>query len=267
MSAPEFTPGQNIPIATLANLRDIGGYATNGGGRVRTGLVFRSAELSKLSDEDAASFGKLGVKTVFDLRSEAERAAGVDRPTGAREVVLDVMADASSSVAAQLVKFADNPAAMADALSGDKLTSLYEETYRGFVDVPSAKAAYAEMFTEIAGTENLPALFHCTAGKDRTGWGAASLLLFLGVAEDDVRRDYMSTNEQLLPTLQPTFDSVAATGGDPDLMRSVYSVDIRYLEAALGAATESFGSIDGYFSEGLGLGDDVLQALRDRLTE
>lgn len=267
MSAPEFTPGQNIPIATLPNLRDIGGYGTADGRRVRTGLVFRSADTSRVTDGDAVAFGELGIRTVFDLRTVSERAAAPDRDLGVREVVLDVIADSEVGVAANLVELTDDPAGLTAALAGDRLAVLYDETYRQFVEAPTADEAYATLFTEIARSEDIPVLFHCTAGKDRTGWAAASLLLFLGVSEEDVTHDYLQTNVQLLPALQPVFDSFATAGGDADLLKSVYSVDRSYLDTALGVAVERYGSIEGYFADGLKLDADTLQAIRDRLTE
>lgn len=267
MSAPEFIAGMSIPIATLPNLRDLGGYETEDGSQVRTGLVFRSSETSRISDEDALAFGELGIRTVFDLRTAREREATPDRDLGVRQVVLDVIADSKVGVAANLVELADDPAGLSAALDGDRLAVLYDETYRQFAEAPSADEAYAQLFTEIARSDDLPALFHCTAGKDRTGWAAASLLLFLGVSQEDVMHDYLQTNSQLLPALQPVFDSFASRGGDPDLLRSVYSVDRQYLETTLGVVTDRYGTIEGYFAEGLKLDENVRRDLRARLIE
>jgi protein-tyrosine phosphatase len=135
------------------------------------------------------------------------------------------------------------------------------------VSLPSALTAYRQYFTDIAKEAHRPALFHCTTGKDRTGWAAAATLLILGVSEEDVRYDFQLTNRDLVPALQPVFDRFAALGGDPDLLRPVIGVEAQYLEAALDEARTRFGSIEGYFSDGLGIDADGQAALRRALVE
>jgi hypothetical protein len=78
-----------------------------------------------------------------------------------------------------------------------------------------------------------PAVFHCTTGKDGTGWAAASTLLVLGVSTDDVFADYLLTNDQLLPTLQPLLDQFRSIGGDPELLMPVVGVQKEYLQTVL----------------------------------
>ena len=116
------------------------------------------------------------------------------------------------------------------------------------------------MFTEIVDGAR-PALFHCTTGKDRTGWAAAAILTLLGVSEEDVLTDYMITNRDLLPALEPYFDRFAAAGGDPALLRPVLGVE-GDLRAAFDEMQTRFGSIESYFSDGLGIDDDGQRAVR-----
>ena len=267
MSEPEDTPGTNIRIATLPNLRDLGGYRVNSGGTVRRGVLYRSVELGRMDDADLELFRDLGVKTVFDLRTDAEREKSPDRDAGQKEVALNVLADADGAAPARLLQLAGNPAGAEEMLGDGKAKELFLHAYSEFIDLPSADAAFSRFFTGIAETEELPALIHCTTGKDRTGWAAASLLLFLGVSEDDVVGDYLRTNDQLLPALKPLVDNFEAQGGDPELLRPVLGVDPDYLEVTLGMMNERYGSIDGYVSEALGLDDEAQQAIHDRLVE
>lgn len=267
MDATDFEPGRNIPIGTVPNLRDAGGYATSDGGRVRTGMVYRSVELGKLEGADVELFGDLGIGTVFDLRTAAEREASPDRAPGTRQVNLDVIADSTGSAAAQLLQLIHDPTGAATAMGGGSVAAIYTEAYTEFVELDSAHRSYNRMFSELAEARDLPGLIHCSAGKDRTGWAVASLLLLLGVSEADVERDYLRTNEQLIPALQPTFDAFEAAGGDPDLMRSVFSVRREYLQTSLDIVLGRHGSIEGYFQEDLGLDESTVQALRDRLVE
>lgn len=267
MSESILAPGQNIPVESLPNLRDVGGYVTRDGRKVRTGRLYRSVLLGRLTDGDVVKVQELGIRTVFDLRTTAEQQATPDRDIGARTVGLDVVADRSGEGPASLLAKMDDPAAIGAALSDGQGAEIMRTAYRELVTLPSAHRAYNRFFTDLAGEDNLPALVHCTTGKDRTGWAAASTLLFLGVDEEEVFHDYLLTNDQLLPALKPIFDQFESVGGDPSLLRPVLSVDRTYLETAIDLMTETYGSIERYMTDGLGLDEETLTALRDRLIQ
>ena len=166
---------------------------------------------------------------------------------------------------ASLLAKMDDPAAISAALSNGQGEQMMREAYRDLIELPSANRSFARFFTELAESESLPALFHCTTGKDRTGWAAATTLTFLGVSREDVYHDYLQTNPQLLPALKPIFDQFESVGGNPGDLRPVLSVDRSYLDTAMDLMHERYGSIDGYMKEGLGLGPEILEALRARL--
>lgn len=203
-------PGDPIPMKTLPNLRDLGGYKTATGGKVISGALFRSAALSDLSDADAEALTALGIKTVFDFRGAGERTERPDRvPAGARVVATDVLADSSGA---------------ADPL-------------REVVSLASALRAYRTFFLEVTEDANRPALFHCVGGANRTGWAAAATLLLLGVSQDDVIADYTASSE----------------AKEADLATSLDEMDKRY------------GSIESYFTVGLGIGPAGREELRTAL--
>jgi len=259
-------PGRRINIASLPNLRDIGGYATTTGGRVRTGQLYRSTELNHLQGEDLEEFAALGVRTVFDMRTAGERDAEPDVvPEGIEQIVCDVLKDSQSAAPAQLHKVLSDPALAEQMLGGGKAAQMFERGYREIVSLPSALSAYRVFFTSIAQDARRPALFHCTTGKDRTGWAAAAMLLLLGVSEQDVLYDYELTNRDLLPALKPVMEQFRAAGGDPHLLEPVLGVDAVYLRTALDEMTQKFGSIEFYFAAGLGIDSDEQRALRDML--
>ncbi|MER8183886.1 tyrosine-protein phosphatase [Kitasatospora sp. NPDC094015] len=261
------TPGQAIPISGVPNLRDLGGWATPGG-RVVRGQVFRSAEFSTLQGDDATSFAALGIRSVYDLRTDDERAAQANLlPDGVAYVIVDVLADHAGAGPAQLLQVMGDPQGAEQMLGGGKAVKMFEASYREFLSLPSATAGFRQFFDAIAKDENRPALFHCTTGKDRTGWAAAALLMLLGVDDDDVLADYLLTNEQLLPSLQPTIDKFASVGGDPELLQPVLGVRKEYLDAARDEMVTRYRSIDGYFSDGLRLDTATIDRLRSSLVE
>lgn len=265
MSSPDSAPGSSIPVETLPNLRDLGGHRTTDGKSVRRGQLYRSVLLGRLSDADAKRMKELGLKTVFDFRTAAEHEATPDRDIGAREINLDVLADRSGHGPASLLAKMDDPVAINTALADGQGSEMMRTAYRELIELPSANDSYSSFFNAIATDSSLPALFHCTTGKDRTGWAAASALLFLGVPEDDVFHEYLLTNEQLLPALKPFLTQFESIGGDPALLKPVLGVDRSYLATAIDLVNEKYGSIDGYMREGLELGEKTLAALRDRL--
>ena len=112
-------PGAVIPLASVANLRDLGGWRTRDGRMVRHGLLFRSAELDNLADDDLQAFERPGIRTIYDLRTEVERAAQPDRvPDGVEHVVVDVLADSFSSAAAQVIEVPTDPKEAEELLGG-----------------------------------------------------------------------------------------------------------------------------------------------------
>jgi len=266
MPTNAFQPGQNIPIPTIPNLRDLGGWATPTG-KVRRGLLYRSAEFSKLAGEDAAAFGTLGIRSVYDFRTEPERAAQPNVvPAGVEYVVLDILADSTNAAPAQILKVLGDPKGAQELLGGNKAAAMFEAGYREIVSLSSALTGYRQFFTDIGKKEHRPAVFHCTTGKDRTGWGAAALLLLLGVGEEDVYRDYLLTNA-LLPAMQPMIEKFTSIGGDPDLLTPVLGVAKPYLAAGITEMQSKFGTIDGYFSAGLGLDTATIESLKTTYVE
>jgi len=264
---PSMTDTDPLPRFTapgVSNLRDVGGHVTTAGASVRTGVLYRSGHLDHADDAGFVSFAELGLGTVFDLRGLAERELVPGRvPDGVRVLHLDVLADADSSLSANLVDmFTDTAAAEAILRSGDIRTH-YLGTYRNLVLLDSARNAYRSLFTELAGSDEVT-LFHCTAGKDRTGWAAAALLWLLGVDDDTITDDYLLSNGPVVAAFRPLIDRFAAAGGDPELLIPAFRVEAEYLDASRAAVADHFGSIEEYFDDGLGLGVDLRSRLRER---
>ncbi len=257
---------QTPTIPTLANFRDLGGLSA-AGGEVRPGQLFRSGHLADLSDADRATVDGLGLGVVFDFRTTGEAQKKPDPAVaGAAGVHLDILADAELAVPANLVGLFADPktaAKVSEQLATSDVRGKLAQTYRGLVNLDSARTGYSAFFGGLAASD-APALFHCTAGKDRTGWGAAALLTLLGVGRDDVYADYLLTNELFLPTFGELFASFAEAGGDAELLRPVLGVEEAFLDAAFDEVDREYGSIATYFTAGLGVDTDTQRALRDR---
>jgi protein-tyrosine phosphatase len=256
-------PGAGLGLATAPNLRDVGGWPTRDGARVVRGALYRSTDLSRLAGSDVQALAGLGIRSVYDLRTEGERDTAPDiLPPGAVYHPLDVLGDSTMAVPANLMALLADPPAATEALTGARVRGLFDSAYREIVGLPSALAGYRAMFTDLADAAGRPALVHCTTGKDRTGWAVAALLMLVEVSEDDVMAEYLVTNDLLLPALEPMFAQFRDAGGDPSVLVPVLGVEREYLTSGLDEMTRRFGSIEGYFSEGLGLDAPTIDRLR-----
>ncbi|MFE9932508.1 tyrosine-protein phosphatase [Streptomyces sp. NPDC005533] len=259
------------PSTTVANLRDLGGTPLAGGRTVRPGLVLRSGQLDRLDLDADPVVAALGVRTVIDFRTDAERADHPDRiPDGARLLVGDVLADklreaGKKPAASQLKDLLSDPAVAEEHLGGGKAQALFADTYRSFVNSVSAQAAYRMLLTEAADPTAGPLLFHCTAGKDRTGWGATVILALLGADQETLMAEYLSVNPAVKQAFAPMIEGFTAAGGDPDIALALIGVFPSYLEAALDEVETRYGSMEKYVREGLGVPDETVDALRARL--
>ncbi len=253
-----------LGIASVPNLRDVGGVGTRSGRLVRTGLLFRSGAPRGLAGADLEAFRRLGIRWVYDLRGRHERQLAPDSlPPGTGYVSADVLADWAEGGPDRLFALFEDPDAARRELGGGRAEALWIEQYRRLVTLPSARAAYGRIFRELARADHRPALVHCSGGKDRSGWAAAALLLLLDVAPDVVRTDFLRGGMRRDGSASEMMRALVERGGDPELWRPVLAADPRYLEAALDEVRVSFGSIAEYFAVGLGVDEAAQDALRD----
>lgn len=263
---------------TVANLRDLGGTPLSGGRTVRPGLVLRSGQLDRLDLGVDTAVAALGIRTVLDFRTDVERDEHPDRmPPGARLLIADALADKVKGdtsgandgpgkiPAAQLKEMLSDPVVAEEHLGGGKVQALFASVYRSLVSSGSAQAAYRLLLTELADPQAGPLLFHCTAGKDRTGWGATVILSLLGADDETLLTEYLSVNPAVKIAFAPMIEGFTAAGGDPDIALALIGVFPSYLEAALDEVDTRYGSMEKYVREGLGVSDDTVEALRARL--
>jgi protein-tyrosine phosphatase len=259
---------RHVPLQGQPNFRDLGGYETSGGGRVRRRMVYRSGELSKLTDADLAKLEELGIKTVVDFRSTAEvKSRGVDRlPKGARQLSLPIDSGDLATVLIQALETGDTSKLPSNVLADANRTIIRDAT-----------SQYAALFKALADPAALPLVFHCTHGKDRAGVASAVVLMALGVPADRAREDYLQSNvfrkEQNDKELLHIRHGLAKQSGIPpadvDLgkLEELFWLEDSYFDAMLSEIKSAHGSLDGYLKEGLGLSAGRLDVLRVQLTE
>jgi protein-tyrosine phosphatase len=258
-------PGTSLGIASVPNLRDVGGYATADGSLVRRGIAYRANQLNPISADDMQKIAALGLKNDFDLRTIAEREAKPDElPPNVKVVSLNVLGDGAGTVPINLEQLFSDPKQTDEMLGGGRAADLLLKAYREFITLPSANAAYRELFLNLGDPKQLPSIYHCTAGKDRTGWASAALLTLLGVPQQAVYADYLKSNEYVLPVYKPYIDQFVASGGDPAILQDLMGVKAEYLKASFDEVNTRYGGIEGYFEKGLGIDPAQQQKIRDR---
>jgi protein-tyrosine phosphatase len=258
-------------LAGAPNSRDLGGLVGAGGRRVRAGRLIRTAALGRLADDDLPILGKLGVACVVDLRDDSEIAVAppdrlVGRPRVIHMPIHDPRHPVFTYVSAVLL---GHDLTAYEALAHEGTPAAMAAIYRWFVSSTSARTGFAEVVRLAAQPANLPLLFHCSAGKDRTGWLSVILLTALGVDESAIRWDYLRSNE-LTESLQEVI-LAAMQARQPALdiesVRPVLQVRPEYLDAAYGEVERVYGSVHGYLRDGLGISDNLIDALRRHLLD
>ena len=265
--APGQSLGAFLDIPSLPNLRDVGGYQNKDGLFVVKGKTYRSNAFNPMNQQELIKLGTLNLKNDYDLRTTEEIALAPDIVSpSVRYTQLNVMAD-DAQVAIppdQLTILFQDPKKTSQKFGGAQgVVKIFTKSYRGFVSMPSAKKNYRTLFLSLQNPNASPNVFHCTNGKDRTGWAAASLLALLGVSKEKIYEDYLLSNQYLLPFHQREIDAFAAKGGDPEILISLFGVKRAYLDAAFDEMHNRYGSIEQYFSKGLGIGPATQQKIRE----
>jgi len=244
----------SIPLANASNLRDIGGWPTIEGRRVRAGLVFRAPALVELSPEDKASVAALGLRTVADFRGRSERAHNPVHIGGARNISLPI----EPSVGAGL-KDILRTGELTGHFTRDDLMELLRDAYRAYA--LESFDQYRTLFALLLQDDGLPLLLHCSAGKDRTGFGSALLLTAVGVPWEQVMQDYLATNRLWRREIARNF---SLPGDLADVLLGAHET---LLTAAFDAIRQVHGSIDAYLAGPIGLDAPARARLAQLLLE
>jgi len=245
-----------VPIAGSLNFRDFGGYETVDGKLVRTGRLFRCGSLSYIPQHAHADFTELDIGVICDLRRDEEAQASPTPNVTPFNCSVRIPIDPGSSFQLR-DSFEKDGHTLEQRI--EFMTEITREIARDHTD------EYRRLFEELLNVDN-GFLLHCTAGKDRTGFGAAMILYALGVPEDVIVEDYLLTNTatELLDIMRPMFEKRYGDRVDDASLIVTAGVKEQYLRAALEEVHQHFGSIDGYL-EAVGIDQAVNRELRSRL--
>ena len=262
-----MTPPLPTPILACApNFRDIGGYRGADGGAVRSGRIFRSQLIARPSDDDKAALRRIAIRYVCDLRGAHEREAAPNRWLEEPLPVLshlDIGMDVRSGAGELLGIIAADP-----TVNGIRTMMM-----RTYSLLPGAFAGKLGPFLDalLAGA-HFPALIHCTAGKDRTGFVTAMLLLTLGVSRDDVDYDYALTEkftdmERMMAASAQYLTGIVGDKIVPSdaMLRLLCGTSPDYLDAALAVIDADYGSAEAYLEQTAGFDAAKRAALRQLL--
>jgi protein-tyrosine phosphatase len=247
-----------VPLDGTMNFRDLGGYVGADGRSVRWGRVYRSDALAQLSDSDHVTLATLGLATILDVRGPRETEAQpprlpVDGSIAWVEAPIAAEVEGSPSIDSQIRRREISSYGVED------MVGLYVTL------VCEAASSVGTVFDALTATDQ-PAVFHCAAGKDRTGMIAAMLLEVLGVGEDDVLDDYELTNRYRTGArLAALREELEPLGIDLDPFMDFFRPNRLTMVGALATLRTEYGSIEAFLVGPAGARPDTVERLRGRL--
>jgi protein-tyrosine phosphatase len=240
----QTTTTRELSLQVAHNVRHLGGYATASGATTGESLV-RSGSLHRLTDAGVATLADTGVRTIVDLRSAVERE---------RDITPEVERFGIVRVNAPVFEQDASPVGLSQEFAG------FATVYPRFLD--TGAAAYRTLFQTIADSDG-GVLFHCAAGKDRTGVAAALLLGLAGVDDDTIVADFTVSETLLAPLLSEWLPKMAERGLSEDGARAIMASKAPDMRATLEHIRARYGSAEGYLHE-IGLPESVTSAVRAR---
>ncbi|WP_018750568.1 tyrosine-protein phosphatase [Paenibacillus sanguinis] len=240
-----------VPLGSVPNFRDMGGYAGADGRRVQWGKLYRSAELARMTERDIQYARSLGIVWICDLRTPRE-VQRYPSPRIGGELTENLSFMAST----------DPEEMFAASVTGDMLADANRQM------VGNTELA-AHFLRRLLDQQGAPILFHCAAGKDRTGFIGSLILQALGACREDILNDYALTNR-----FSERLNVETSNGGDPawatkmkelpeDVRFALMEARPAYLQAAFDEIDRKYGDFETYWTRGLGLSLEELRQLRD----
>lgn len=264
----ENMTGTRIPLESLPNTRDLGGIRTADGRSIRLRRLLRSGALAGISDADREKLLKeYNLKTVIDFRTDTEREEKPDPEMEGVQIIINPIAEEETMGITRgrrgLLELLD--------LKQDA-DELMMKIYPRLVGDTLSREHYARFFEYLLAQEEGAILWHCSAGKDRAGLGAALVLAALGVPESTIRADYLLTNTYLQPVNEQLIAQLAKVSGASAeklaKVKIIFDAKEAYFDSALNYIKNEYGTATEYLKKALGMDKRKLQKLqRMYLTE
>lgn len=236
---------RHLPMTGGFNFRDIGGYKTQNGHFVKWGKILRSDDLSTLTDADMNYLSNIPLLTVIDYRSQEEIAHAKDK------IPASVKNDLTYSISPGNVTSAD----VIQKMDATKIDAYMQQINVEFVTDSSAIAQFRKMFAHLQDpTDNTPLLYHCTAGKDRTGMSTALILYALGVDDKTVMDDYLLSNQYIEAKFAKYVEAA------PQL-KDMFIVKSSFLQSGIDAIKKNYGNVDNFLTQKLDVNIDKFREL------
>ena len=270
---------QFIPVNGIINARDLGGYIMQDGRRLRDGMLLRSAHLADATDEDLQYLSSIPIAKVIDFRKDIEMNGKTDRMVpGAEYIRLEI--DASGKIVSQATedekklftgnKQFDVKKFMVMAAFNPMAQRIAQLMYPNLTNDPECQKQFSLFFRLILETENGAILYHCTQGKDRTGFASALILAALGADRDTIVADFDATNRVYEEDVRQCCQNVRLMGGKENEIATVKSflgANTDNFIKALESIDREFGTMEAYLKGPIGLTEQDILTLRERYLE
>ena len=245
---------RNIQLEGATNFRDLGGYEASEGSKIRKGLIYRSDHLSNLTSSDFNVLNKLGIKTVCDFRSENEM---IENPSpfnqSSSPKLLHIPIKTLGTQDLQELS-------SREGITSQELANALQSHYVLYVN--QHKKKYSSFLENIALGE-IPIVFHCFAGKDRTGFASLLLLGLMGVKKDVIIEDYLLTNKYYKgPTSGSNWNEVIS-----EKIKPLFEARIDYINAAFNEIESRYIKIDDFVIKELNINLDIIDKIKNKLLE
>lgn len=268
-SAPK---DRTVAFEGIENARELGGLQMQDGRTIRAGKLVRSAELSKATDADVALLKKrFGLTDVFDFRFEAERSKAMDREIeGVKNTWLStlpekfVAAFASGRADTTVVKSRSLMETLSEYAFNPKAQEMAQKLYPAIVMDTTSQKRYGEFLRGVLSSKG-GALWHCSQGKDRCGWGSAFVLAALGASREIIVEDFALSNVSYAAAVEALSAKIVEKGGgeaELSFIRAMIGVSVENFESTLDLIDSRYGSLQAYLEEALGFSAEEQESMK-----
>ena len=263
---------RTVAFEGIENARELGGLEMQDGRTIRAGKLVRSAELSKATDADVALLKKrFGLTDIFDFRFEAERSKAMDREIeGVKNTWLStlpekfVAAFASGRADTTVVQSQNLMEILSEYAFNPKAQEMAQKLYPAIVMDTTSQKRYGEFLRGVLSSKG-GALWHCSQGKDRCGWGSAFVLAALGASRETIVEDFALSNVSYAPAVEAISAKIVEKGGgeaELSFIRAMIGVSVENFESTLDLIDSRYGSLQTYLEEALGFSAEEQESMK-----